>query len=506
MPHFPGSRQGSLFLSLLLSVAPAGCRDSAVQPPAAAKPSTTRTNDPQTLKIKAFCGHCHAFPQPGSFARHEWPAEVAQGFRFYEGAENLHLDAPTEAEVTAFYEALAPESITAPEPRPVEANCLFQRQPAAAHSPAISVSNLVTDPGSGRMWGCDMRTGAILGSDAAGVFTEVARPLELSNPCRLTAVDLRHDGMTEILVSDLGTFFPQDHQNGSVWKLEPTANWKATNILQGVSRVSDVQLGDLDGDGDFDLVVAEFGWRRTGRVLILWNEGPASPESWRTQVLDPRHGAIDVPVVDLNQDGRLDIVVSLSQEFETVLVYLNQGDGKFEPQLIFEAGDPAFGSSGVQMVDFDQDGDLDAIHTNGDSFDSSYVKPFHGVRWLENRGSFPFAVHEVIHMAGVHRAVAGDLDRDGDLDLAAVSLLPPTVLQKFPGLPSVVWMEQTSPGIFATHVVETGAANHASCELKDIDGDGNLDLVATNFRWQEESGPPVTWFHNTSGPVPAKAH
>jgi hypothetical protein len=315
------------------------------------------------------------------------------------------------------------------------------------------------------------------------------------NPARLNLVDLNADGHREVLVSDLGSFFPQDHLNGSVWQLEPDNDWKATPVLQGIARVCDVQTGDLDGDQDLDLVVAEFGWRRAGRVLILWNPGNTQYETWKQQVLDDRHGAIDVPIVDLNGDGRLDIIVVLSQEHELVLAYLNQGEGQFEQKTVFTANEPSFGSSGIQVIDFDKDGDLDVVHTNGDSFDSSFVKPFHGIRWLENQGKFPFNTHEITHMAGVHRAVAGDLDLDGDLDLAAVSLLPPSVSKRWSGLPSIVWLERQEQG-FITHVVETDTADHATCDLLDVDSDGDLDLVTTNFRWQEEVGPPVTWYLN----------
>lgn len=394
-----------------------------------------------------------------------------------------------------------------PEPQGTqpESGGRFVRLLADPSSSAMSVSGLTQVAKTRELWASDMRTGAILHAPAAtSHFSEVARPVELSNPARLNLVDINQDGHREILVSDLGSFFPQDHLNGSVWQLEPDNGWKATPILQGVARVCDVQAGDLDGDQELDLVVAEFGWRRAGRVLILWNPGNTQYENWKQQVLDSRHGAIDVPLVDLSGDGRLDIVVLLSQEHELVLAYLNQGEGLFEQKTIFTANEPSFGSSGIQVIDMDADGDLDVVHTNGDSFDSSFVKPFHGIRWLENRGQFPFAVHEITPMAGVHRAVAGDIDLDGDLDLAAVSLLPPSVRQRWSGLPSIIWLERTAQG-FVTHVVETDSADHATCDLVDLDSDGDLDLVTTNFRWQEETGPPVTWYINEGTPKPDSA-
>src|SRR5688572_26240056 len=55
--------------------------------------------------------------------------------------------------------------------------------------------------------------------------------------------------------------------------------------------------------------------------------------------------------------------------------------------------DPSFGGSGIELVDFDGDGDLGVLYTNGDTFDSFFVKPYHGVRWIENQGDGKWADH-----------------------------------------------------------------------------------------------------------------
>jgi hypothetical protein len=410
--------------------------------------------------------------------------------------------------IVAYYEANAPERLPPAPAWPAAEHTLpFRRRVVSAASgpsnPAVANIRLVDLDNDGRleMVLTDMRHGVVYKAsphEERPIFVEIAR---LSNPAHIQPVDLDDDGVLDFLVGDLGRFAPSDHNRGAVVWLRGRKNGiYAPTRLEGWPRVSEVEAADFNGDGRPDLAVAAFGWRRTGGLTILKNEtADYDKPSFVPYQLDKRTGPINAVPVDLNSDRKVDLIALFAQEHETVIAFLNQGEMRFDPQVIYTAPHPNWGSSGIQVIDLDTDGDSDVLMTNGDTFDDQILKPYHGIRWLENKGTFPFTEHVLAVMPGVHRAKAADLDADADLDIVACALVSSGDAETR-SLPAVVWLEQTQPGVFTRHVLTTGPPTHATLDVGDFDNDSDVDIVVGNFALTRPVQGLVEIFENLRRP------
>lgn len=347
---------------------------------------------------------------------------------------------------------------------------------------------------------CDCRSNSVswIRQSPAGVYNEAMLADSLNAPAHVQIVDFDKDGDKDILVAVLGLLFPSNDKIGSVVILENNGkNHFAKHIVADkIARVSDVRAGDLDNDGDPDLAVAQFGYD-DGETRWIENLGHWN---FKSHILQNLSGPINVEIIDIDKDGDLDIISLVSQEWEEIYAFMNDGKANFTSKLLYGSNNEDFGSSGIYMCDLDQDGDDDILYTNGDAFD--YIppqgKPWHGVQWLENKGNMTFAFHRLCSFAGAYNARPVDIDKDGDLDLFVVSGFN---LWDNPDSQSFIWLENNGKMEFTVHDISNAPTHLLPLETGDFNNDGLMDFVTGGMHAyppNDRMGRVTLWMNNRS--------
>jgi hypothetical protein len=309
--------------------------------------------------------------------------------------------------------------------------------------------------------------------EPAGTYTE--RTLAgVAAPAHVQAVDFDRDGDLDLVVAALGFLFPNNNRVGSVIVLENDGQqrFQAHYIADRIARVADARASDLDGDGDMDVAVAGFGYD-DGETSWLENQG-----GWKFEqhILQRLSGGINAIPVDINRDSFPDIVALISQEWEEIWAFINDGKGSFSPRMLWGSTNPDFGSSWLTTADMDRDGDPDLLYANGDAFEYAppNSRPWQGVQWLENRGDLQFELHRMADLQGATSPEAADLDGDGDLD---VLLVTANNDWDNPEAPSLLWLENDGKMQFTLHGLASAPTHLMTLAIGDLDGDGRPDAA-----------------------------
>ncbi|MGH7566929.1 MAG: FG-GAP-like repeat-containing protein, partial [Gemmatimonadota bacterium] len=365
------------------------------------------------------------------------------------------------------------------------------------------------------------------GADAEPRFASVADTLRDEQGRAISSdrqnipnvVDFDCDGLLDLMLGRL---------DGSVTRYEATAPWSGegapsfafvTDNFQDISIVAQITpssrhgantlvFADLDGDGDKDLIWGD--WFEPGLLLLENNGTCASPSFSNTPVSWPVGDPIatsgyNAPTFgDVDGDGDLDAVVGiLGGAYNPIttaadnLYLLEQTESGWSlvTRRLIEQVD--VGAESVPAVgDLDGDGDLDILLAN--KIDPANNRTARIYRF-ENVG---LAGRPAFRLAGALEEVSGDfhyapvladLDADGDLDLVVGTWNNGVFLFRNDGdarEPRFTRVEEP--------LVDLTRGSHASPALADLDGDGDLDLVAG-----ESSGEVNVWRNDGTPSTPA---
>jgi hypothetical protein len=276
--------------------------------------------------------------------------------------------------------------------------------------------------------------------------------------------------------------------------------------MTGLPRVAHLNAADLNGDGRPDLLACLFGYL-TGR--FSWFEKLPNG-GFKEHVLLKQPGAVKSEVYDFNKDGLPDIAVLITQELETLQILINKGKGEFKTEQIFRK-EPSFGHTYFELADFNKDGEMDLMVVNGDNGEyPSPLKKSHGVRIYQNQKNLRFEEVFFFHQNGAYKAVARDFDLDGDLDIASVAFFP-----DYENNPreSFVFLENLGDLKFVSSTFrECIIGRWLTLDAGDLDGDGDDDIALASMTqipvvtpdfltniWHK-SGPSMVILKNSTRP------
>lgn len=234
-------------------------------------------------------------------------------------------------------------------------------------------------------------------------------------------------------------------------------------------------LGDLDGDGKADLVVANYGTSTFSVFRNIGSPGPvssglfAAPLSFATGT-NPYH----VTLADLDGDGKLDAAVS-NYNGGSISVLRNTSTGttiSFAPKVDFTVGtNPDF----IRSADIDDDGKLDLGVTN---YGGNTISLFRNISNPGTLTTASFAPRVDIASLSFPAGLAfSDVDADGKIDMAVTNYIN-TSVSLYRNIGSVGTI---TTGTFEARVNFATQAGPGSVAIGDFDADGKPDLAVTNF-------------------------
>jgi len=303
-----------------------------------------------------------------------------------------------------------------------------------------------------------------------------------SVPDQLLAHDLNGDGRLEVVVV---------HKGGPVVMLrrptDPRQPWPATTLVERAEGAAGASVGDVDSDGDSDLVFGN-AWYENPSPDGDWSGG-----GWTGRVIDadwPREARS--VVADVDQDGRNDILLTGEESDAGVAWYATtdpRSDAAWQRTPVNATR--YTGVHSIAVADFNQDGKPDIFVAE------MHTSPSRRVTVFEQGSSAAEWIEHVISTEGSHNARVADLDGDGWSDIAGKNFTD--------DMRPRIWFnafdsDRAPLDQWRRHVLETELPHLAVfIRAGDLNGDGWPDIAAGAWWWENPGRADGAWQRRTIG-------
>jgi hypothetical protein len=294
--------------------------------------------------------------------------------------------------------------------------------------------------------------------------------------------DINGDGHLDIFCAEMAAWWIYQRNDAKAWILygDGKGDFTHTVLSEGICH-HESKIGDLDGDGDTDILGKPFFIN--GAPMEVWlNMGKAEKQQAEVTIrtIPPifRPKKIDGPneqwygpfsegsaVFDVDNDGVLDIVAGANwYKGPEFVKRANFRDLKVEGEFVSNGGDHA--------LDINGDGWTDVV-SNGWFGDQN-------IYWYENPGGKggKWKKHLLIETENTEFVFVNDIDGDGDKDIIPCHW--------YTDVPSDLKWYENDNGDFIEHIIHPEVERHG-LGVGDINGDGRKDVVTVKG-WFEAPG------------------
>jgi hypothetical protein len=286
--------------------------------------------------------------------------------------------------------------------------------------------------------------------------------------------DIDGDGDLDLAAGNM-FFEDKDISRQVFWHENPgsiKSEWVKHYVGAAVNAADRIQIADFNGDGNADIAVSEEMWpglEPLANLLVFTNPGRDNFPKWKREILFTGYSLNNLDAGDIDKDGDIDLVTCehKGKEFKLML-FENNGNGKFIMHLADQGHESHLGT---RLTDLDSDGDPDLVSTAWDNYKFLHIWRNDAIK-NEIKWSHLSSVNGDLPVPnGGHEqtsCLVADLDKDGIKDF---------IITDRSVSPSVVWYRYIA-GVWDKYIIDSSFCRiEAGSSVLDIDKDGDQDII-----------------------------